>query len=84
MNMDANPGLFCKKDKLNYCEEALPFYWLAQALLNILSSVQGPQAHAGWNAFAGLKYGDMLKSARMFVSVSQCSQKSFIGTNMLI
>ena len=55
--------------------EALPFFWLAQALLNILNSA--PPHEPGWNVFAsgnsgeGVKYGDMLKSARMFTRMGE-------------
>lgn len=94
----SNPGSksshsACKKLKLNYCEEAIPFYWLAQALLNILNSAQGPQIGSGWNAFAGLRYGEMLKSARMFVSdftlefalcLQHSSSHQFFDVRMLI
>ncbi|KAK4686104.1 hypothetical protein P7C73_g4026, partial [Tremellales sp. Uapishka_1] len=56
-------------ERLNYCEEALPFYWLAQALLNILN--QAPPNEPGWNQFAGLKYSEMLESARMFTRMGE-------------
>ena len=63
--------------------EALPFYWLAQALLNILK--QAPPHEPGWNAFApgpgnnmqGVRYGEMLKSARMFTRMGE----GFAGVN---
>jgi len=63
---DDEPGKF----KMNYCEEGLPYYWLAQALLNILQNA--PPAEPGWNTFAtnggpgGVKYAEMLKTARTF------------------
>ena len=55
--------------KLNYCEEALPFYWLAQALLNILNT--SPPMEPGWNAFSTIKYSEMLKSSRMFTRMGE-------------
>jgi hypothetical protein len=61
--------------------EALPFYWLAQALYNILANdasaldpegndrTPSPMAPAGsWNKFAGMDFKQMLQSARVFVS----------------
>ncbi|WVQ81012.1 hypothetical protein IAT38_003119 [Cryptococcus sp. DSM 104549] len=57
------------KETLNYCEDALPLYWLAQALLNILNNnANQPPGH---NAFSGVKYGDMLKSARTFTRTGE-------------
>ena len=61
--------------------EALPFYWLAQALYNILASdpsaldsernnvnaASTPPA-GSWNKFAGMDFKQMLQSARVFVS----------------
>jgi len=58
-----------------FFKEALPFFWLAQALLNILNSA--PPHEPGWNAFApgnaggGVKYAEMLKSARMFTRMGE-------------
>lgn len=54
--------------------EALPFYWLAQALLNILDN--SPSTEPGWNTFhssstGGVNYGEMLKSARMFTRMGE-------------
>ncbi|ORY31969.1 hypothetical protein BCR39DRAFT_524873 [Naematelia encephala] len=75
--------------KLNYCEEALPFYWLALALLNILN--QAPTHEPGWNVFGthngqpGIKYGDMLKSARMFTRMGEgtgCHIFSCVASSM--
>jgi hypothetical protein len=70
--------------KLNYCEgesirrtqwnvadhaEALPFYWLAQALLNTLNAA--PPNEPGWNSFSGMKYSEMLKSSRTFTRMGE-------------
>jgi len=57
--------------------EALPYYWLAVGLLNILK--QTPAHQPGWNVFApapssnvpGVKYGEMLKSARLFTRMGE-------------
>ncbi|WVO17669.1 hypothetical protein L204_105366 [Cryptococcus depauperatus] len=57
------------KGTLNYCEDALPLYWLAQGLLNILCS--DPNHEAGENAFSGLPYRDMLKSSRTFTRTGE-------------
>lgn len=68
--------------------EALPFYWLAQALHNVLSNdpsvlnqrdktSQGastPPA-GSWNKFAGMDFKQMLQSARVFVRNSSVSHK---------
>ncbi|KAL1409624.1 hypothetical protein Q8F55_003619 [Vanrija albida] len=50
------------KTKLVYCEEAMPFYFLAHSLLSMLiaSSATDP----GHNAFANLKYNDLLEASR--------------------
>lgn len=73
-----------RTSKLNYCEgqsitlyqvhqltrpEALPFYWLAQALLNLLQAA--PPNEPGWNSFSGIKYRDMLKSSRTFTRMGE-------------
>lgn len=63
--------------------EALPFYWLAQALHNVLAndptvlsqrdkaSQEAPKPPAGsWNKFAGMDFKQMLQSARVFVRSS--------------
>ncbi|RXK37673.1 hypothetical protein M231_05085 [Tremella mesenterica] len=55
--------------KLNYCEEALPFYWLAQALLSVLNT--SPPRESGWNAFSQISYSDMLKSSRTFTRMGE-------------
>ncbi|ADV24752.1 C2H2 zinc finger protein Zas1A [Cryptococcus gattii E566] len=57
------------KETLNYCEDALPIYWLAQALLNILYA--NSSHSSGTNVFRGLRYGDMLKSARTFTRTGE-------------
>jgi len=63
--------------------EALPFYWLAQALLNILNSA--PPHEPGWNVFApgnaggGIGYGEMLKSARMFTRMGEGAAMAAMG-----
>lgn len=49
--------------------EALPFYWLAQALLNLLNSA--PPNEPGWNSFSGIKYSEMLKSSRTFTRMGE-------------
>lgn len=49
--------------------EALPYYWLAQALLNMLKAA--PPYEPGYNVFANVKYGEMLKSARMFTRLGE-------------
>jgi hypothetical protein len=57
--------------------EALPYYWLAQALLNILNGA--PPHEPGWNVFgsgsgrdaSGVNYGEMLKSARLFTRMGE-------------
>lgn len=74
---ESNASADAAQKKLNYCEEALPYYWLAQGLLNILK--MAPPHEPGWNVFApgpgnngqGIKYGDMLKSARMFTRMGE-------------
>ncbi|WRT63453.1 uncharacterized protein IL334_000358 [Kwoniella shivajii] len=57
------------KETLNYCEDALPFYWLAVALLNQLNS--SPNSAPGHNHFSGVRYGDMLKAARTFTRTGE-------------
>ncbi|WWC97388.1 hypothetical protein V866_004267 [Kwoniella sp. B9012] len=57
------------KETLNYCEDALPFYWLAVALLNQLNN--SPHTEPGYNHFAGVRYGDMLKAARTFTRTGE-------------
>ncbi|KAK8845332.1 hypothetical protein IAR55_006045 [Kwoniella newhampshirensis] len=57
------------KETLNYCEDALPLYWLAQALLNIINT--SPPRESGSNMFSGLHYGDMLKKARIFTRTGE-------------
>jgi hypothetical protein len=49
--------------------EALPFYWLAQALLNTLQAA--PPNEPGWNSFTGIRYRDMLKSSRTFTRMGE-------------
>jgi len=49
--------------------EALPFYWLAQALLNTLQAA--PPNEPGWNSFTGIKYREMLKSSRTFTRMGE-------------
>lgn len=48
------------KGKLMYCEEAMPFFFLAASLLNKLSSTTS----AGRNAFAETSYSELLEAAR--------------------
>ncbi|OCF33207.1 hypothetical protein I316_05252 [Kwoniella heveanensis BCC8398] len=57
------------KETFNYCEDALPFYWLALALLNHLNN--SPPREPGFNAFSGIRYSDMLKSARTFTRMGE-------------
>ncbi|WVF66257.1 hypothetical protein IAT40_000997 [Kwoniella sp. CBS 6097] len=57
------------KETLNYCEDGLPYYWLALALLNHLNNSQGREP--GFNAFSGIRYSDMLKSARTFTRMGE-------------
>ncbi|WVQ93879.1 hypothetical protein IAU59_000957 [Kwoniella sp. CBS 9459] len=57
------------KETLNYCEDALPFYWLALALLNHLNNSSSREP--GFNAFSGIRYSDMLKSARTFTRMGE-------------
>ena len=63
--------------------EALPFYWLSQALLNILNSA--PPHEPGWNVFApghvggGVSYGEMLKSARTFTRMGEGAGMAGLG-----
>ncbi|OCF59978.1 hypothetical protein L486_02651 [Kwoniella mangroviensis CBS 10435] len=57
------------KETLNYCEDALPFYWLAVALLNQLNN--SPHTERGYNHFAGVRIGDMLKAARTFTRTGE-------------
>ncbi|WWC57889.1 uncharacterized protein I303_100424 [Kwoniella dejecticola CBS 10117] len=57
------------KETLNYCEDALPFYWLAVALLNQLNN--STHHEPGFNHFSGVKYGDMLKAARTFTRTGE-------------
>ncbi|WWC85585.1 uncharacterized protein L201_000449 [Kwoniella dendrophila CBS 6074] len=57
------------KGTLNYCEDALPFYWLAVALLNQLNN--SPQHEPGYNHFSGVRYGDMLKASRTFTRTGE-------------
>ncbi|KAL7419960.1 hypothetical protein Q5752_004923 [Cryptotrichosporon argae] len=58
------------KDVLHYCEEALPFYWLAQMLLGIMKSAPayGAVRH---NAFADVNFGQMLANARAFTRMGE-------------
>ncbi|WWD22281.1 hypothetical protein CI109_106772 [Kwoniella shandongensis] len=57
------------KETLNYCEDALPLYWLAQALLTTLNAT--PPSEPGTNVFSGVRYGDMLKKARTFTRTGE-------------
>nr|XP_019048500.1 hypothetical protein I302_02272 [Kwoniella bestiolae CBS 10118]OCF27430.1 hypothetical protein I302_02272 [Kwoniella bestiolae CBS 10118] len=57
------------KETLNYCEDALPFYWLAVALLNQVNNSQHHEP--GYNHFSGVRYGDMLKAARTFTRTGE-------------
>ena len=63
--------------ELTLSAEALPLYWLSLALMNVLQSA--PPHEPGWNVFQnegkyglkGLKYGDMLKTARKFARTGE-------------
>ncbi|ODN97010.1 hypothetical protein I350_07988 [Cryptococcus amylolentus CBS 6273] len=57
------------KETLNYCEDALPLYWLASGLLGAIISNTTHQP--GQNMFSGFNYGDMLKSARTFTRTGE-------------
>ncbi|KAJ9096324.1 hypothetical protein QFC21_005144 [Naganishia friedmannii] len=70
--------------KTLFYEEALPFYWLAQALHNVLANdpsvlrqrnkagQDAPTPPAGsWNKFAGMDFKQMLQSARVFTRMGE-------------
>ena len=66
------------RTKLFYCEEAIPFYWLAQGLLGILHNT--PSNAPGWVAFGSpqthegltqVSYREMLRSARLFTRMGE-------------
>ncbi|WVQ76431.1 hypothetical protein IAR50_006098 [Cryptococcus sp. DSM 104548] len=57
------------KETLNYCEDALPLYWLAQGLLGAI--INNTTHEPGQNMFTDLHYGDMLKSARIFTRTGE-------------
>ncbi|KAJ9104231.1 hypothetical protein QFC19_004048 [Naganishia cerealis] len=69
--------------KTLFYEEALPFYWLAQALHNILASDPSvlnqrdsgsqdvPPPVGSWNKFAGMDFKQMLQSARVFTRMGE-------------
>ncbi|ORX34579.1 hypothetical protein BD324DRAFT_594403 [Kockovaella imperatae] len=68
--------------KLAYVEEALPFYWLALHLMDILKAA--PPHEPGWNAFGingaqpgGVRYGNILKNARRFTRMGEGSSNVF-------
>lgn len=49
--------------------EALPFYWLAKALVDALSAQ--PPCAIGTNQLKGVRYNEMLKSARRFTRTGE-------------
>ncbi|WVQ91314.1 hypothetical protein IAS59_005112 [Cryptococcus gattii] len=57
------------KTTINYCEDALPLYWLAQTLQNLLDSDSSQLS--GTNIFSNLRYNDMLKAARTFARTGE-------------
>ncbi|XAO26396.1 hypothetical protein I312_105233 [Cryptococcus bacillisporus CA1280] len=57
------------KTTINYCEDALPLYWLAQTLQDLL--VSDSSQLAGTNIFSNLRYNNMLKAARIFARTGE-------------
>lgn len=70
--------IVCMRIMLITQTEALPFYWLAQALLGILSNA--PPCAIGTNQLKGIRYGEMLKSARTFTRMGEGMGKGCAST----
>ncbi|OWZ30124.1 C2H2 zinc finger protein Zas1A [Cryptococcus neoformans var. grubii Br795] len=68
-SLDATEEEEMPKKTMNYCEDALPLYWLAQTLRNLLDS--NSSQSAGTNIFSSLRYNDMLKAARTSVRTGE-------------
>lgn len=68
MNLPTS-NLLLPRSPANEAAEALPFYWLAQALLNLLNAA--PPHEPGWNNFTGIRYNEMLKSSRTFTRMGE-------------
>lgn len=53
-----------------YCEEALPFYVLANSLMEVLAG-QPPTPQPGFNAFSNVKYDQMLNASRILARAGE-------------
>lgn len=61
---DASSSAKGKAPRPVYCEEALPFYVLANSLMEVLAA-QPPNPRPGFNAFSNVKYDQMLDASRI-------------------
>lgn len=61
LNGDHSPR---PQGKLSYCEEAMPFFFLAQGLLSKLASAPAALGKTRRNAFAEVSYSELLDASR--------------------
>jgi hypothetical protein len=61
LNGDHSPR---PQGKLSYCEEAMPFFFLAQGLLSKLGNAPAGLGKTRRNAFAEVSYSELLDASR--------------------